>query len=321
MTKDLYNVLGLKKGASAAEIKSAYRKLAKKYHPDANQGDQASSKAAEKKFKEISAAYAILGDEEKRPQYDSGQIDAEGVARAEQDIYKAYSGRGAGSKRGFNFDFGSDFSADDIFAEFFGSGGRGTKGSAAGRGSSRKRTTKQKGSDVRYSLRASFLDAVLGSKRRVSLSEGKTLDVSVPAGAKDGQTLRLKGQGQPGAGGGAAGDALIEIHVDNHAFFTRKGADIHLNVPVRLDEALLGAKITVPTIHGKVSVSVPEGANTGTTLRLKNKGIKKSATSHGDQYVHLQIMLPDTPDKKLKDFAASWGKKNTEDLRQKAGLL
>jgi len=300
--KDPYAALGLTKSASQADIKSAYRKLAKKYHPDANSGDE----TAEKKFKEISAAYAIIGDPDKRKDFDEGRIDAEGVKRAEQQFYDAYNT--GGFRNAFDEAAGKggqDFSADDVFAEIFGGFGKRTRS-----------VFKRKGGDINYAIQVSFKDAALGAKRPLNLMGGKLVNVTIPAGTKDGAQLRLKGQGQAGANGGTNGDALIEINVNPHKFFTRKGDNIHVDVPIRVDEAVLGGSITVPTLTGKVSVKVPAGATTGTTLRLRGKGAKT-----GDQFVHLMVHTPKDPDKDFKEFIQKWGKKQNTDPRKDAGLI
>jgi len=297
--KDLYKTLELSKGASQSDLKSAYRKLAKKYHPDANKGDA----EAEKKFKEISAAYSILGDEEKRSQYDAGVIDAEGVKQAQQDFYRAYDNNGGGFRSAFS---SGGINIDDIFTEFFGNSRRKTRPSA--------RPQAAKGADVSYSLRVSFEEAAKGLKRRVALG-GKTLDVAIPPGAKDQQTLRLKGQGQPGQNGGPNGDAYIEIHVDSHTFFERKGDNVYVDVPITLNEAINGGPITVPTIGGKVKVKVPPLSSSGTLLRLKGKGIKGA-----DQFARLQIHLPEKMDKKVEDALKAAAKKDAFDPRKEAGL-
>ncbi|MEC9268095.1 MAG: J domain-containing protein [Alphaproteobacteria bacterium] len=293
--KDPYDVLGVKKTASADEIKQAYRRLAKEFHPDLNPDDP----IVEQRFKEISQAYGILGDKEKRGQFDRGEINADGSQRS-----AAHGGRGGFG--GFG-GFGGD-GAEDIFADLF------------GRNRARTRTVRMKGKDVNYSLRVSFLDSARGTTRRVNLYDGKSLDVRIPPGTEDGQTLRLRGQGMPGMGGGEAGDAFIEVQVDAHRFFERDGNDIFVDVPVSLAEAVLGGKITVPTIHGNVAVTVPTGSNSGTTLRLRGKGISPRPGLSGDQFVKLSVVLPDKPDKALVDFVKEWSKDFDYDVRKRAGL-
>lgn len=291
--KDPYDVLGVKKTAGADEIKQAYRRLAKEFHPDLNPNDP----IVEQRFKEISQAYGVLGDKEKRAQFDRGEINADGSQRS--------AGRGGGFG-GFG-GFGGD-GAEDIFADLF------------GRNRARTRTVRMKGKDVNYALRVSFLDAARGTTRRVGLYDGKSLDVRIPPGTEDGQTLRLRGQGMPGMGGGEAGDAYIEVQVDSHRFFERDGNDIFVDVPVSLAEAVLGGKITVPTIHGNVAVTVPTGSNSGTTLRLRGKGISPRNGVTGDQFVKLMVVLPDKPDKELVDFVKEWSKDFDYDVRKRAGL-
>jgi DnaJ-class molecular chaperone len=177
------------------------------------------------------------------------------------------------------------------------------------------------GADVSYTLRVGFLDAANGARQRITLPDGRAIDVNIPEGTHDRQTLRLKGQGQPGMGGGEAGDAYIEIHVEPHAFFTRKDNDVHVEVPVTVDEAVLGAKIEVPTVSGTVNLTVPAGSNTGTTLRLKGRGILDSRTkARGDQYVKLKVVLPDSPDDELRSFVEQWAKTHKYDVRRKAGM-
>ena len=289
MNKDLYEVLGLKKTASTAEIKSAYRKLARKYHPDLNKDD----KTAAEKFKEISAAYDILSNEEKRKKYDNNEIDADGKptgfgAGFNPNDYANYdfgSGNpfGGGFKSGGyggaqGFDFSSIF-GDDIFSQF--TGGRG--------GFSAKRRA-LKGQDLSYSLKVNFLDAANGTEKALNLG-GKTINVKIPAGTQDGQTLRLKGMGAEGLNGGENGDALINISVAEHPYFKSDGLNILLDLPISLKEALLGAKITVPTISGKVAIKVHPLASSGEKLRIRGKGIK-SKNSVGDEIVNLQIIMP-----------------------------
>ncbi len=301
--KDPYETLGVKKNASAAEIKSAYRKLAKEFHPDLNPNDP----IVEQRFKEVGQAYGLLSDVEKRAAYDRGEINADGSPRG-FGAGGGFRNGGFGGEGGFG-GFGGA-TAEDIFADLFGGGQR----------RQRTRTVRMKGKDVNYSIRVSFLDAAKGAKRRVTLYDGKTIDVTIPAGTEDGQTLRLKRQGMPGMGGGEAGDAFVEVQVDPHRFFERDGDDIFIDVPVTLSEAVLGAKITVPTIHGQVSLTVPTGANTGTTLRLRGKGVERKKDQPGDQFVRLKVMLPDKPDKDLVDFVKEWSRDYDYDVRNRAGL-
>ena len=308
MAADPYETLGVKKDASAEEIQKAYRALAKKLHPDLNPGD----KAAEEKFKEVSVAYDLLSDADKRARFDRGEIDASGAERPRYRYYRDFADDGAhpyGNEGGF-----SDFAADDLFAEIFrrGGGAEGTGGAQGGGARFRMR-----GPDARYRLELDFLDAVNGGKREITLPDGSVLDVSIPPGTRDGQTLRLRGKGHPGIGGGAPGDALVEVVVRPHQIFTRKGDDIHVEVPISLGEAVLGGKISVPTPTGAVTMTVPKWSNTGTVLRLRGKGVPRAGGGSGDEYVTLAVRLPDRSDPELEKFVAQWAAR-AHNPRQKA---
>jgi DnaJ-class molecular chaperone len=308
---DPYQTLGISKTASAAEIKSAYRKLAKKLHPDVNPG----RKDIEQKFKDVTAAYDLLSDTAKRARYDRGEIDAQGnergFARGGADPFGGMGGRSRTTSRTYTGGAGGPFGAgggmEDFFAEFFGSQG----GARQGRGQA------PRGSDITYALTVSFVEVCLGGRQRVTLKNRKTIDVNIPSGTEEGHKLRLRGQGAAGPGGD--GDAIIEIHVEAHPYFTRKDNDIHLEVPVSLPEAILGASIKVPTLDGHVAVKVPKGANTGTTLRLKSKGIPRPHGEPGDMFVRLKVVLPEPPPADLADFIEKWAKKNAYDPRKKLG--
>jgi DnaJ-class molecular chaperone len=298
MVKNLYDILGVSKTATATEIKSQYRKLARKYHPDLNKDN----KEAADKFKEVSAAYDILGDKDKRQKYDNNEIDADGKP----------TGFGAGGGYGFNsdggyhtytnggfnaggFDFSSLF-GEDIFSQF-GAGGRGFNSSGFGR------QAPQKGQDVAYSLDVDFLDAAKGAEKSLKMN-GKQINVKIPAGTQSGQVLRLKGQGYASVNGGESGDALITINVKSHPYFKADGNNILLDLPISMKEAVLGAKVIVPTISGKVSVTVPAYANGGEKLRLKGKGMK-TKTGSGDEIVTLVIVSPKTKSKALEEVLSS----------------
>jgi DnaJ-class molecular chaperone len=312
--RDPYTVLGVARGASHDDIRKAYRKLAKELHPDRNPGNE---KAAER-FKEVSAAYDILGDADKRAKFDRGEIDAAGQPRARGfgGGYRPGGGgaRGAGAGAG---DFGFEGNADDIFDEIFGHMRRTRGGGGAG---ARRANQPMRGADRHFSLKIGFLDAARGCKRRLTMPDGKQIDVTIPAGLTDGQQIRLRHQGDAGRNNGEAGDALIEVTVEPHAFFVRQGDDVQIELPVTVDEAILGAKIAVPTIDGMVAVTVPKGASSGTTLRLKGRGLplKGGAQSQrGDQYVKLKIVLPEKPNSALEKLIEGWVKSHKYDVRAK----
>jgi DnaJ-class molecular chaperone len=283
--RDPYVVLGVARDASDDAIKKAYHRLAKKLHPDMNPGNR----AKEQQFKEISAAYDLLSDPVKRARFDRGEIDAGGGERG-------FHAQGARAYRRAE----SGFSFDEIIAEILGRG---------------RRESEERLGDVTQALRLSFIEAALGGKRRIVSADGRSVDIVVPAGIDSGQTLRLKGQGPRGPRGIAPGDLYLDIEVEPHPFFQRKERDIHVELPVSLTEAVLGARITVPTIHGPVAVKVPRGSNSGATLRLKGKGIA-SAGKAGDQYVKLRVMLPDSPDAELTAFLERWGAKHPYNVRR-----
>jgi len=305
MADDPYSVLGVAKTASAADITKAYRKLAKKLHPDLNPGD----KAAEEKFKQITAAYDIVGDEEKRGRYDRGEIDAGGQERPQQRYYREYAGGEEGARYRSTAGYEDIGAFSDLFGDLFGERGGARGGGAGGRRFS------MRGQDAQYRLDVDFLDAVNGTKTRITLPDGGTLDVTIPPGVTDGQVLRLKGKGNPGMGEGGAGDALIEITVRPHAVFKREGDDILVEVPITLDEAVLGGKVEVPTVTGRVFATVPPGSNTGQTLRLKGRGVKRGAAS-GDQLVRLSVVMPERLDDDLKAFAEKWRESHRYDPRR-----
>lgn len=318
---DPYKVLGVSTSASQDEIKAAYRKLAKKYHPDLNQGDE----AVARQFQEISTAYDLLGDPAKRKRYDRGQIDPDGRERRGRGSFwtkgwKARSGYtgDAGSKRGNTFDFDDDFEfepgsgdpIDEILKQWRASktGAGGSERPAGGAGAGARTGPKKSSQDLRYRLKVPFIEAVAGIKKRVTLSDGKVVNLTIPPATEDGTVLRLKGQGKPASGALPAGDAYLELNVDPHPHFTRDGNDILLDLPISLQEALLGASVTVPTVHGSVSLKIPKGSNGGKRMRLRGKGVPaKGGGEAGDQYVTLRLVLPDTPDAELTQFIEKWG--------------
>jgi DnaJ-class molecular chaperone len=237
-----------------------------------------------------------VGDADKRARYDRGEIDASGNERPRERYYRDFHDAGA-EQHAYSSSSGyADFAdSEDILREMFGRG--------AGGG---ERRFRMRGQDALYRLPVEFLDAVNGATKRITMPDGGTIDVAIPAGTKDEQVLRLRGKGGAGLGGGEPGDALVEIEVRPHAFFTRKGDDIHLELPISLPEAVLGAKLDVPTPTGPVRMTVPKGANTGTVLRLKGKGAARADKSHGDEYVTLKIVLPQTLDPEIEEFAQRW---------------
>lgn len=272
--RNLYDILGISRRASESDVKAAFRKQARVKHPDANRGNP----KAEDAFKELNRAYAILSDPEQRALYDEGVIDETGQT-VRSDTRKK-------PKR------------SKPFEEFI----RRRKRGAASEG----RPIKVHGADVSYTLKISFMDAAHGATKHVSMTNGKRLRVTIPSGTRHGQTLRLKGQGMGGVGGGDDGDALVEIMVDDHNVYRVDGDDIMVDLPVSLSEAVLGGQIEAPTVDGPVKVRIPPNANTGTMLRLKGKGMVKKAGGRGDQLVRVMIMLPEKGDPQLTKFIRSW---------------
>jgi len=286
---DPYTILGVAKSADEAEIKSAYRKLAKKLHPDVNPG----KKDIEQKFKDVTGAYDLLQDKEKRARYDRGEIDAQGNERGFAGAgARADPFSGGGTWRTYSHSGGENepfeaFGGEDIFSHFMGGLGGAGRGRQRGAGPGNIR-----GPDVTYSLAIPFVEAALGGKRRLTLSSGKTIDVTIPPGTDEGNKLRLRGQGMTGIGGGA-GDAIIEMHIEPHPAFTRKDHDIYLDVPVSLPEAVLGASIKVPTLDGQVALKIPPETQSGRVFRLREKGVKSvRGNARGDLFCRIVIETP-----------------------------
>jgi DnaJ-class molecular chaperone len=305
MPNDPYDVLGLTKTATADEIKKAYRKLVRTSHPDLFPDDA----GAEARFKAISAAYEILKDPETRARHDAGEIDGLGAERPPRQYYRDFSGSSDNTyqqRRGF----GPDVDPADIFAEILRNPGR------PGRDNFDDRAFSARGADARYSLKVAFLDAARGAETRITLPDGQSLAVKIPQGTEDGQTLRLRGKGAPGYGGGPEGDALITVLVGSHPVFDRDGDDILITLPITIDEAILGGKVTTPTIDGPVQLTIPPGASSGQVLRLRGRGIAHAKRkAKGDQRVELKIVTPPDIDEGLRDFLAEWRKTHSFDPR------
>jgi DnaJ-class molecular chaperone len=299
LASDPYQVLGVPRTASADEIRKAFRKLAKANHPDTNPNN----KPAEERFKQVSGAFDILGDADKKKKFDAGEIDADG-----RETMRGFGGGqgpwgpppgggfGGGGRRSESFE-GVDL--NDILGEMF--GGRGGRAGGAGGGFG---GFSQRGADVRARLEIDLEDAIRGAKRRIAFSDGRTIDVTIPKGAQEGQTLRLRGQGSPGRSG--PGDAFIELTFAPHPIFRREGEVLVMDVPVTVYDAVLGGKAEAPTPDGPVTLTIPKGANTGTRLRLKGRGLADAKGHRGDLFARLVVTLPDKPDPELEAFAATW---------------
>ncbi len=301
MADDPYTVLGVARTATDDEVRRRYRQLVKELHPDVNP-----AKTAEERFKKVTVAFDIIGDPVKRKAFDRGEIDGVGDPRRPTGPRPgAGPGAGPGGAR-WNAGFGGFDSEDpfgDIFAGFRGAGAQ---------------TQARRGQDARYTIELDFTEAALGAVKRVTMPGGEALDLNVPSGVIEGQMLRLKGKGQPGFNGGPAGDALVEVRVRPHATFKRSTDDITIDVPLTIDEAVLGAKIEIPTLTGRVQLTIPPGTSSGKVFRLKGKGIvNATAGLTGDQLVTVRIALPDTIDSDLSDFLRGWRERHSYDAGRK----
>lgn len=301
MSDDPYAALGLTKTATEAEIKKAYKRIARESHPDLNPGDP----KAEARFKAASSAHDLLKDPERRARFDRGEIDAQGHDKPERRFYREYAEGPEATyhtSRGFE-----DIDMSDVFSDLF---GRRAKGGGGGGGGFSAR-----GQDQHFTLEISFLDSVYGATQRLSLPGGGPLEVTIPQGVQDGQTIRLRGKGAPGFGEGPPGDALVTITVAPHPTFRREGDDIEIELPITFDEAVLGGKVETPTIDGKVALTIPKGATTGQMLRLRGRGVKRG-DRRGDQRVRLKIVSPPEIDSALSAFFEDWRKTHAYDPRK-----
>ena len=313
--RDPYSVLGVAKSASEGDIKKAFRKLAKKYHPDQNKDDP----EAQKRFAEANQAYEIVGDKEKRAQFDRGEIDAEGKPRFQGGGFEGFSGfedfGSRGGARGFRSSGGGAGGAgagsfDDILNDIFGGFGGGARarsaGGGMGGGARAKAQPAAKGANADIVARVSLEDIVNSGKTQVTLPSGKTVNVTLPKGVVEGEKIRLKGQGHPGSNGGPAGDAMVEVRFKAHKLFEVRGSDLILDLPLTLYEAVLGAKVRTPTLSGAVNLTVPAYASSGKTMRLKGKGLPTKNGGHGDLLVKLQIVMPPHGDDELDTLMKAW---------------
>jgi DnaJ-class molecular chaperone len=297
MAADPYSVLGVARGASEAEVKSAYRKLAKELHPDRNKDNP---KAAER-FAQVTAAYDLLSDKDKRARFDRGEIDADGNPSAPFGFGAGRAGAG-GYRQAGGGGFDAGFDAADFGDIFEGLFGRGAGGFTSGMGGAR-RAPPPRGGDVAYRLKVPFEDAAALKAQRITLKDGSTLDLKLPPGLADGKQMRLSGKGDAGPGG--HGDAIVEIAIQPHRFFRREGEDVLLDLPITLAEAVLGGKVRAPTVDGPVMLNVPAGSSSGRVLRLKGKGFTKKSGERGDQLVTLLVDVP-AEDAELRTFVEGW---------------
>ena len=298
--RDPYEVLGVARTAAPEDIRQAYRKLAKASHPDLHPGDA----KAEARFKELSSAYDLLSDKDKRARFDRGEIDAAGAERPRREFYRGFADGHGGQRHATSEMFGDGADLEQVFADLFGAN--------SGRSGVRMR-----GGDLSLTLEVDLLDAARGAKRAMVLPDGRKIEAAIPAGVEDGHILRLAGMGGAGLGGGPRGDAYVEVRLKTHPVFERKnGGNVHVELPVTLAEAVLGAKVAVPTVGGPVTMTIPKGSNSGTVLRLKGKGMPGMAgRPPGDQYVRLRLVLPREVDPELAELVARWEQSHPYDPR------
>ncbi len=287
---DPYGALGLQKSASQAEIKKAYRKIAKTDHPDLNPDP-----AAAERFKAASAAYDLLKDPEQRARFDRGEIDASGQERPQRHYYREYA---EADDNPYRQEYGDFDDLSGVFSDLFGRGAQGRTGGA--------RSFDMRGNDQRFTLEIDFMTAARGGSTRITMPDGSNLEIKIPEGAHDGQVIRLRGKGGPGMGNGGPGDALLTLNVAEDPDWRRNGDDLETDLPITIDEAVLGGKVEVPTIDGPVMLTVPRGASSGRKLRLKGRGIKGPGGQHGDQYVVLKIVMPPQIDDEMAAFFEKW---------------
>ncbi|WP_426032740.1 DnaJ C-terminal domain-containing protein [Caulobacter sp. DWP3-1-3b2] len=299
MARDPYTELGVSRTATAAEIRKAFHKLAKAHHPDTNPGD----KKSEERFKQVTAAFDIIGDVDKRKKFDAGEIDVDGRETARGGFGGSGSPFGGGGfnrgRPGAGGGDGPEIDLNDLFGDILGR----NRGAGAGAGSFGGGFS-PKGADVRARLDIDLEEAIKGGKKRVAFSDGRTIDVTIPVGAQEGQTLRLKGQGSPGRGG--QGDALIELAIKPHPIYRREADTLVMDLPISVPDAVLGGKVEAPTPDGPVTLSIPKGSNTGAKLRLKGRGLSDGKGKRGDLFARLVVTLPETPDAELEQFAETW---------------
>ncbi len=304
MSETLYKALGLSKSATQAEIKKAYRKLMKRLHPDLNPGDR----AGEERFKAVTAAYDIIGNKDLRKRYDAGEIDETGQETPQKQYYRQYADKDGANPYANQTGYGDMGEMDDLFQQMF----RNRRAGAQGAG---YQQAAYRGTDRRYHMKISFLDAALGGTKQIQMADGANLKIQIPRGIDDGKTIRLKGKGEPGINKGPAGDAYIQVEIEGHPVFRRSGMDVEVTLPITIYEAGLGARVKVPTLRGPVGLKIPAGANNGKILRLKGRGIEAAAGKKGDQLVRLAVEMPAEINSEIAALLETWREKHAYDPR------